>query len=65
MGEVAMAFIVPKAGAELTEAGVITWCREHMANFKVPRQVRFVSALPLNASGKVLKTELKQLALTQ
>lgn len=65
MGEVAMAFIAPKAGAELTEAGVIAWCREHMANFKVPRQVRFVSALPLNASGKVLKTELKQLALTQ
>ena len=62
LGEVAMAFIVQKEGANLSEAGVTTWCREHMANFKVPRHIRFVSSLPLNASGKVLKTELKQIA---
>lgn len=62
LGEVAMAFVVLKPGVTLTEPEVIAWCREHMANFKVPRHVRFVSALPLNASGKVLKTELKKLA---
>lgn len=62
MGEVAKAFIVPVAGAELTEAGVIAWCREHMANYKVPRSVVFLEALPLNASGKVLKTRLRELA---
>jgi acyl-CoA synthetase (AMP-forming)/AMP-acid ligase II len=62
MGEVAMAFVVLKPGFTLSETEVIGWCREHMANFKVPRHVRFVSALPLNASGKVLKTELKKLA---
>jgi len=60
MGEVAAAFIVPKPGAQLDEKGVIAWCRENMANYKVPRFVRFESALPLNASGKVLKTELKK-----
>lgn len=62
MGEVAMLFIVPTTNAHLDEAGTIAWCRQQMANFKVPRHVRFVSALPLNASGKVLKTELKKQA---
>ena len=34
------------------------WCRERMANYKVPRSVEFVDALPRNATGKVLKVEL-------
>lgn len=61
MGEVAMAFVVLKQGAALDEAGLIAWCRDQMANFKVPRKVKFVQALPLNASGKVVKPELKKL----
>ncbi len=61
MGEVAMAFVVLKQGASLDEAGLIAWCRDQMANFKVPRKVKFVQALPLNASGKVVKPELKKL----
>ena len=40
----------------------IAWCREHMANYKVPRRVEIVAALPQNASGKVLKFELRQRA---
>jgi len=59
MGEVGMAYIVPEAGAELDEASVIAWCRENMANYKVPRRIAFVDALPMNASGKVLKVELR------
>jgi HIP---CoA ligase len=59
MGEVAAAFVVPAPGAELRPDEVIAWAREHMANFKVPRQVVVVDALPLNASGKVLKYELR------
>jgi acyl-coenzyme A synthetase/AMP-(fatty) acid ligase len=61
MGEVAKAFVVLKPGASLDEAGLIAWCREKMANFKVPRQVQFVPTLPLNASGKVMKPELRKL----
>ncbi|MGO4425418.1 hypothetical protein AB4Z54_43710, partial [Streptomyces sp. MCAF7] len=38
---------------------VIAWAREQMANFKVPRHVRFVAELPRNASQKVLKHELR------
>ncbi|KUN80812.1 FadD3 family acyl-CoA ligase [Streptomyces griseoruber] len=60
LGEVGCAFVVPRAGAEVTEADVVAWAREHMANFKVPRQVRFVAALPRNASQKVLKHELRE-----
>jgi acyl-CoA synthetase (AMP-forming)/AMP-acid ligase II len=59
LGEVGKAFVMRRPGAELSEAQVIAWSREHMANFKVPRVVEFVDAFPLTASGKVLKTELR------
>jgi len=59
LGEVACAFLVPDPGAELDAAEVIAWCRESMANYKVPRAVHIVDTLPVNASGKVLKTELR------
>ncbi len=62
MGEVGMAFIVPRPGAEIVESDVISWCRERMANYKCPRRVEVVDALPLNASGKVLKFELRERA---
>ncbi len=62
LGEVACAYIVTAPGAGLDEAGVIAWSREHMANYKVPRSVRFLAEFPLNASGKVLKTELRAMA---
>ena len=60
LGEVGKAFIMKKTGAQLSAAEVIDWAKEHMANFKVPRFVEFVDAFPLNASGKVLKTELRK-----
>jgi acyl-CoA synthetase (AMP-forming)/AMP-acid ligase II len=62
MGEVGKAFIISKPGASLSEAEVIAWSREQMANFKVPRRVEIVQSFPLNASGKVLKNELRALA---
>jgi acyl-CoA synthetase (AMP-forming)/AMP-acid ligase II len=42
---------------------LIAWARDKMANYKVPRHVEIVDALPLNASGKVLKYELRERAL--
>ena len=59
MGEVGKAFIVPRPGANPTPDSIIAWAREAMANYKVPRLVEIVDALPLNAAGKVLKTELR------
>jgi acyl-CoA synthetase (AMP-forming)/AMP-acid ligase II len=41
---------------------VIAYAREHLANYKVPRRVEIVDALPVNATGKVLKTELRERA---
>ena len=60
LGEVGVAFVVPRPGATVEPDELIAWCRECMANFKVPRRVEVVDALPLNASGKVLKYELRQ-----
>jgi len=65
MGEVALAYIVPVSGADLEEAGVIAWSRENMANYKVPRGVRFLEEFPMNASGKVLKGDLRDLAAAE
>ncbi len=59
MGEVGMAFIIPKAGATIIADDVIAWCRANMANYKVPRHIQIVDELPMNASGKVLKFELR------
>ena len=61
-GEVAMAFVVPRPDVHPTGADIIDWCRDTMANFKVPRAVEIVSELPLNATGKVLKYELRERA---
>jgi len=62
MGEVGMAFVVPATEARLTPESVVAWSREHMANYKVPRHVEIVEALPTNASGKVLKYALREQA---
>jgi acyl-CoA synthetase (AMP-forming)/AMP-acid ligase II len=62
MGEVGVAFVIPRSGEELSPAEVIEWSRQAMANYKVPRRVEIVDSLPLNASGKVLKYELRDRA---
>jgi len=58
MGEVARAYLVKDSGASLEEAQVIAWCREKIANYKVPRSVVFLEELPINAGGKVDKALL-------
>lgn len=58
MGEVGAAFVVLRRSRSTEEVAIIEWCRGHMANFKVPRRVVVVEALPRNASGKVLKFTL-------
>lgn len=61
-GEVGMAFVVKTSDSTLDEDQVKAHCAEHLARYKVPYLVRFVDELPLNASGKVVKPELKALA---
>jgi acyl-CoA synthetase (AMP-forming)/AMP-acid ligase II len=62
MGEVGMAWVVPVPDSGVTPESLIAWCRENMANYKVPRYVELVKSLPLNAAGKVLKFELRDWA---
>jgi acyl-CoA synthetase (AMP-forming)/AMP-acid ligase II len=61
LGEVGMAFVVTGTPG-LTGADIIRWCRDQMANYKVPRMVELVDALPVNATGKVMKDVLRQRA---
>ncbi|HVV75492.1 MAG TPA: FadD3 family acyl-CoA ligase [Mycobacteriales bacterium] len=59
LGEVCMAFVVLEAGVAASAEEIITWSRDHMANYKAPRRVDILDALPLNATGKVMKEELR------
>jgi len=60
LGEVGRAFIVRKPGAETSEAAIIEWAKSRIANYKVPRSIVLLDALPLNATGKVNKIVLRQ-----
>jgi len=60
MGEVGHAFVVLRHDQRVSADELLNWARNRMANYKVPRHITFVDALPTNASGKVLKFELRQ-----
>ena len=61
-GEQPMAFVAPAEGQALDEKALLHFMREKLADFKVPKQVVFMPALPRNATGKILKTELRKMA---
>lgn len=63
MGEVVMAFVIPRAGAPLTADEVVGFARDKIANFKVPRYVEIVEAFPLTGSGKVQKFKQQAYAI--
>ncbi|MBN3512064.1 long-chain fatty acid--CoA ligase [Mycolicibacterium septicum] len=59
VGEEIKAFVITRPGTTLTESEVLAWCRARLAVYKCPRVVQFCRELPLNATGKVLKQQLK------
>jgi long-chain acyl-CoA synthetase len=59
LGEEVVAYVALKAGAQAEEQEVIAFCRERMAPYKYPREVKFLSALPVGPTGKILKKELR------
>jgi acyl-CoA synthetase (AMP-forming)/AMP-acid ligase II len=59
MGEVPMAYVVAAPGRSIDPASIIGWARERLANYKVPRYVVALEELPTNATGKVVKDELR------
>jgi long-chain acyl-CoA synthetase len=60
-GELAKAYVVPKEDAQENEETIIEYCREHLAAYKVPRAVQFVSNLPQTSTGKIMRRELEKL----
>jgi acyl-CoA synthetase (AMP-forming)/AMP-acid ligase II len=59
-GEKVVAVVCVREGHDITAAELVSFCRERIASYKKPRHVVFVDVLPKNASGKVLKRELRE-----
>jgi acyl-coenzyme A synthetase/AMP-(fatty) acid ligase len=64
-GERVLAYIIPETGSKLTPVEVLNFCREKMAPYKVPADVRFAEEFPLNSTGKVLKRVLREEAIKE
>ena len=62
-GQRLRAFVVRKDGAALTEDAIKDYVRNHLARYKVPREVIFIAELPRNPTGKILKRELRQIEI--
>jgi long-chain acyl-CoA synthetase len=60
-GEIPVAIVVLKEGAAADEHVVRKFCREHIANYKVPHRVEFWKELPKNSTGKVMKREIRKM----
>lgn len=60
-GELPWAFVEMKEGAAFDEPALRTWCRERLAGYKVPREIRVIEKLPRNPTGKIMRRELKRL----
>jgi acyl-CoA synthetase (AMP-forming)/AMP-acid ligase II len=61
-GEAVTLFVTTRSGSGLVSDDVLAFCRQHLATYMVPRSVVVLDALPLNDSGKVAKTRLRELA---
>jgi long-chain acyl-CoA synthetase len=61
-GEQPLAFVALNEGAVVSEEALLQFAKERMADYKVPRRVIFLQNLPRNATGKILKTQLRQMA---
>ena len=64
-GEQIMAAIILKKGVEMTEQEVRDFCHDRIANYKIPRYVKFVEAYPMTASGKIQKFKLREMAIKE
>ena len=64
-GEQVMAAIILKKGAEMTEDEVREFCKGKIANYKIPRYVRFVDSYPMTASGKIQKFKMREIAIKE
>ena len=61
MGEEIKAYVVKESGSSLTEDELKTYTKDHIAAYKYPRIIEFIDALPMSATGKILKKELRKM----
>jgi long-chain acyl-CoA synthetase len=59
LGEEVKALVVRRPGVPVTESMLLEWCREQFASYKYPRHIEFRETLPVGATGKILKRELR------
>jgi acyl-CoA synthetase (AMP-forming)/AMP-acid ligase II len=59
LGEVPVAYVVPAPGRSIEPDAILAWARERLANYKLPRHLVALERLPINATGKVVKDELR------
>jgi long-chain acyl-CoA synthetase len=59
-GEEVKAFVILNSGAEESPDEIVTWCKENMAAYKYPRIIELRESLPMTATGKILKRELRE-----
>ncbi len=64
-GEIPVAYIKPKEGAVINEKTMKAYLKEHLANYKLPKHIYVESDLPMTATGKILKRELKDKVLNR
>ena len=62
-GELVKAFVILKPGAEVTERQLMTYCKERLSHYKVPRKIGFVTEYPVSPTGKVLRRELRKIKI--
>ena len=60
-GELVKAFVIIKQGAAVTDRQLMTYCRERLAHYKVPRKIGFVTEFPISPTGKILRRELRKM----
>ena len=59
-GEIPVAYVSLVAGVEASESEIRAWCRENLGRHQVPRKIHILAELPKNATGKILKRELRK-----
>lgn len=64
-GEAARVYVVRKPDNDIDESGIVGHCREHLTAYKVPRQVKFVDELPKSNVGKILRKDLREIAMRE
>jgi len=64
-GEQVMAAVILKKGVAMAEEEVMAFCRGKIANYKIPKYVKFVDSYPMTASGKIQKFKLREMAIKE